>query len=217
MTDYGLDLAVIGNGRIAALVEPSVAHRVVVLSALRRRSGVLPPARGRGGKRLLRRGAGPPGRDPLRICAQHRHRRHRADRPATAARCASPISRRASAITAASSARRRLCGSSSRSPGMPRITIRLRPTHHYGKPVRVALGRQQPHPLLARRGAGAAHHRCAALLYRERGPFVLTQPVHLVFGPDEPFKGDARDHLPRVFRAHPRLLAGMGAAAVHLA
>ncbi len=32
----------------------------------------------------------------------------------------------------------------------------------------VALVRQQPHPLLARRGAGAADHRCAALACGER-------------------------------------------------
>ena len=34
MTEYALDLAVIGNGRTAALVEPSGAHRVVVPAAL---------------------------------------------------------------------------------------------------------------------------------------------------------------------------------------
>ena len=33
MTDYGLDLAVIGNGRTAALLEPFVSHRMVGASA----------------------------------------------------------------------------------------------------------------------------------------------------------------------------------------
>ena len=55
MTDYGLDLAVIGNGRTAALVDPTIAHRVVVPAALRQRSGVLPPDRRQRGKGLHRR------------------------------------------------------------------------------------------------------------------------------------------------------------------
>ena len=42
-----LDLAVVGNGRIAALVDKQRPARLVVLSPLRQRSGVLPPDRGR--------------------------------------------------------------------------------------------------------------------------------------------------------------------------
>ena len=66
--------------------------------------------------------------------------------------------------------------------GMPRITIRLRPTHDYGKPIGIAVVRQQSHPLLARRGAGAPHHRRAALLYRERGAVRPDAAGALVFG-----------------------------------
>ena len=54
----------------------------------------------------------------------------------------------------------------------------------------------------------------APLSYIENeASFVLTRPVHMVFGTDEPFEGRDREHLPRFLRAHPRLLAGMGAAA----
>ena len=75
-----LDLAVIGNGRIAALVDTRAPAGVVVLSPLRQRSGVLPPDRGRRGKRLLRCACWT-GRVASRValCAQHRHRRHPAD------------------------------------------------------------------------------------------------------------------------------------------
>ncbi len=71
--------------------------------------------------------------------------------------------------------------------GLPRIAIRFRPTHDYGKPVHS-------------RTLGSNHIRYAAgdtvvrlttdapLSYIEsESPFVLTRPVHMVFGSDEPF------------------------------
>ena len=74
--------------------------------------------------------------------------------------------------------------------GTPRITIRFRPAHDYGTPM--------PH-----RSLGSNHLRYwggetsvrlttdAQLLDIEREtPFVLTRPVHLVFGPDEAFADD---------------------------
>ncbi len=73
--------------------------------------------------------------------------------------------------------------------GMPRITIRFRPTHRYGVPVE-------------RRSSGSNHIRYwrdevpvrlttdAPLSYIENeASFVLTRPVHMVFGTDEPFEG----------------------------
>jgi GH15 family glucan-1,4-alpha-glucosidase len=73
--------------------------------------------------------------------------------------------------------------------GMPRITIRFRTTHRYGIPVPT-------------RSAGSNHIRYwrdevpvrlttdAPLSYIENeASFVLTRPVHLVFGTDEPFEG----------------------------
>jgi GH15 family glucan-1,4-alpha-glucosidase len=74
--------------------------------------------------------------------------------------------------------------------GLPRITIRMRPTSNYGKP-------------LPRRSLGSNHIRYAdeatfirltsdapVSLIDEESPFVLTRPLHLVFGPDEAFAGD---------------------------
>ena len=84
---------------------------------------------------------------------------------------------------------------------MPRITIRMRPTCDYGKP-------------LPRRSLGSNHIRYSddntvirlttdapLSLIDSEAPFVLTRPLHLVFGPDEPFTGDlektCRDFLER--------------------
>jgi GH15 family glucan-1,4-alpha-glucosidase len=74
--------------------------------------------------------------------------------------------------------------------GLPRITIRFRPTYDYGEPV-------------TRYSAGSNHIRYysdnltirlttdAPLSYIEReAPFVVTKPLHLVFGVDESFPGD---------------------------
>ncbi|HEX3672816.1 MAG TPA: glycoside hydrolase family 15 protein [Rhizomicrobium sp.] len=74
--------------------------------------------------------------------------------------------------------------------GLPRITIRFRPTCNYGEEM-------------AGRSLGSNHIRYwggetairlttdAPLSYIEReAPFVLTRPVHMVFGPDESFPGE---------------------------
>ena len=74
--------------------------------------------------------------------------------------------------------------------GLPRITIRVRPTHNYGESV--------PH-----RTFGSNHMRFvgadstvrlttdAPLSYVEKEtPFVLSRAVHLVIGADEPFPGE---------------------------
>ncbi|HEX4532943.1 MAG TPA: glycoside hydrolase family 15 protein [Rhizomicrobium sp.] len=73
--------------------------------------------------------------------------------------------------------------------GLPRIAIRFRPTQNYGQPM-------------ARRTLGSSHMRFegaeftvrlttdAPLSYIEKeAPFVLTHPVYLVLGADEPFVG----------------------------
>jgi GH15 family glucan-1,4-alpha-glucosidase len=74
--------------------------------------------------------------------------------------------------------------------GLPRVTIRMRPACNYG----------QPFP---QRSIGSNHVRfisdnCIIRLTTDapisliegEAPFVLTRPLHLVFGPDEPFTGD---------------------------
>ena len=71
--------------------------------------------------------------------------------------------------------------------GLPRITIRFRPTNNYGNPIR-------------QRTFGSNHIRYwesdtqirlstdAPLAYIEReASFVLTRPIHVVLGADEPF------------------------------
>jgi GH15 family glucan-1,4-alpha-glucosidase len=74
--------------------------------------------------------------------------------------------------------------------GLPRVTIRMRPACDYGKSF-------------PRRSIGSNHVRfisdgCIIRLTTDapisliegESPFVLTRPLHLVFGPDEPFTGD---------------------------
>ncbi len=74
--------------------------------------------------------------------------------------------------------------------GLPRITIRVRPTHSYGKPAR-------------RYSIGSNHIRfyedesvmrvttdAPLAMIENEAPFVLTRPVHMVFGSDEGFSGD---------------------------
>ncbi len=74
--------------------------------------------------------------------------------------------------------------------GLPRVTIRMRPARDYGKPF-------------PQRSIGSNHVRfisdnCIIRLTTDapisliegEAPFVLTRPLHLVFGPDEPFTGD---------------------------
>jgi GH15 family glucan-1,4-alpha-glucosidase len=74
--------------------------------------------------------------------------------------------------------------------GLPRITIRMRPTSSYGAPmVHKSMGSNH----VSYRSADAVIRLTtdAALSYIDReAPFVLTQPLHLVIGPDEPFPAD---------------------------
>jgi len=73
--------------------------------------------------------------------------------------------------------------------GLPRITIRFRPTHDYGEPMtHRTLGSNH----IAYWGKNGAIRLTtdAPLSYIEReAPFVLTRPVHLAFGTDESFPG----------------------------
>ena len=125
---------------------------------------------------------------PLGLCPQHSDRRHRL------------IDDKGSAVRITDFAPRfQIFGRTFRPPqimriiepigGMPRITIRFRTTHRYGEPV-------------ASRSSGSNHIRYwrdevpvrlttdAPLSYVENeASFVLTRPVHLVFGTDEPFEG----------------------------
>ena len=201
MIDHGLDLAVIGNGRTAALVDPCSR---IVWWCYPRFDGdpifcrLLSGKRGEG---ILRRRARRHGGLSVRIYPQHRDRLPRCSPTVTAARSGSPISRRAFANSAACSGRRSSIRIVEPIAGLPRITIRMRPTCNYGKPL--------PH-----RSLGSNHIRYSddatvirlttdapLSLIDGEAPFVLTRPLHLVFGPDEPFTGDlektCRDFLER--------------------
>jgi GH15 family glucan-1,4-alpha-glucosidase len=81
--------------------------------------------------------------------------------------------------------------------GLPRITIRVRPTSSYGVPTtEKSIGSNH----VTFRGTDVVVRLTtdAALSYIDReAPFVLTRPLHLVIGPDEPFPAD----LPATCRA----------------
>jgi len=84
--------------------------------------------------------------------------------------------------------------------GLPRIAIRVRPTQFYGNAVKRQVAGSSHitygEPPLARLTTDAP------LSYvQQETPFALVRPLHLVFGPDEPFMGDitstVRDFLER--------------------
>ena len=106
MTDFGLDLAVIGNGRTAALLEPSTR---IVWWCLPRFDGdpvfcrLLAGDEEKGFSDVVLDGLV---ETHSEYHAQHRHRGDRARPTQTARPSASPISRRASGISAASCGRR---------------------------------------------------------------------------------------------------------------
>ena len=73
--------------------------------------------------------------------------------------------------------------------GLPQITIRLRPCQHYGKPVGCRISGSNHisygEPALLRLTTDAP------LAYvEEETPFALTHRLHLVLGADEPFAGE---------------------------
>ncbi len=87
--------------------------------------------------------------------------------------------------------------------GLPRITIRYRPTHNYGEPItHRTLGSN--HISYWGKNGVIRLTTDAPLSYIDReAPFVLTRPVHLAFGTDESFPGNL-DLTCREFREHTR-------------
>lgn len=186
MNDYGLDLALIGNGRTAALLEPS--SRIVwwcfprfdsdpVLSRL------LAGDEEKGFFEIAIEGFHETKSDYLRntpivvteLTDQHGGRVRVTD--------FAPRFRNLDRIYRAP----QLIRIVEPIAGMPRITVRLRPTAHYGRPA-------------TQRTIGSNHIRYltgdnpvrlttdAPISYIEReASFVLTRPIHLVLGSDEPF------------------------------
>ena len=74
--------------------------------------------------------------------------------------------------------------------GLPRITIRVRPTSDYGTPIEDrSLGSNH----ITYRGKDVAIRLTTdgPISYIEKeAPFVLTKPIHMVLGPDELMTGD---------------------------
>jgi GH15 family glucan-1,4-alpha-glucosidase len=189
MTDFGLDLAVIGNGRTAALIDP-VGRYVWWCFPRFDADPVF--------CRLLsadeEKGFSDVVLDDM-VDYQAEYRRN------TAVVTTTLTDRRGGAVRITDFAPRfRQFGRVFRPPqmiriiepiaGLPRITLRFRPTHDYGHPF-------------AHHSIGSNHIRyvhdgtvirltCdAPLSFIEReAPFVLTRPLHLVFGADEQFQGD---------------------------
>ncbi len=189
MRDYGLDLAVVGNGRTAALVDPQA--RIVWWCAPRYDGDPL-------FCRLLagteEKGFADVVLDDLADCHSEYLRN-------TAVVVTTLTDRQGNAVRITDFAPRfQQFGRVFRPPqlfriiepvrGLPRITIRVRPTHRYGRPI-------------SRRSGGSNHIRwhedatCLRLttdaplsLIESEAPFVVTRALHLVFGPDEPFTGE---------------------------
>ena len=74
--------------------------------------------------------------------------------------------------------------------GLPRITIRVRPTHSYGKPLkRSSLGSNHIRYVEEESNFRVTTDAPIAMVENET-TFVLTKPVHMVFGSDEAYPGD---------------------------
>src|SRR6266508_3846592 len=189
VTDYGLDLAVIGNGRTAALVDPSSR---IVWWCFPRFDGdpvfsrLLAGDEEKGFSDVVLEGCAETKSDYVRNTAivtttmQDRHggavritdfapryyQLGRTFRPPQLIRIIEPIA------------------------GLPRITIRVRPTHHYGhQTTQQAMGSNH-----IRYSGGELSLRLttdAPLSYIDReATFVLTRPLHIVLGSDTPFDGN---------------------------
>ena len=185
MNDHGLDLAVIGNGRTAALVDPSSR---IVWWCFPHFDGDPIFSRLLAGKE--EKGFSDVVLDDL-ADVQSEYLRN------TAIVSTVLTDRHGGAVRITDFAPRfRQFGRVFRPPqlyriiepiaGLPRITVRVRPTHGYGRPFsRHSIGSN--HIRYINEGTVIRLTTDAPLSLIEReSPFVLTRPLHLVFGPDEP-------------------------------
>jgi GH15 family glucan-1,4-alpha-glucosidase len=189
MTDHGLDLAVIGNGRTAALLEPTgrlvwwcyprfdgdpVFSRLLAGDEEKGFCDVVLDGVASYQSEYLRNTAvvsavltdSQGGAVRITDFAPRFRNYGRMFRPPQLIRIVEPLS------------------------GLPRITLRMRPTHSYGEPI-------------VQRSSGSNHIRYwggdivvrlttdAPLSYIDReAPFVLNRTISLVLGPDEPVPGE---------------------------
>jgi GH15 family glucan-1,4-alpha-glucosidase len=188
VTDYGLDLAVIGNGRTAALVDP--AARIVWWCF----------PRFDGDPVFCRLLAGAEEKGFTDVVLEDFVETSSAYLRNTAIVATTMRDRHGSAIKVTDFAPRFYhLGRTHRPPqlirmiepvaGLPRISIRIRPTHdHGGTSMQRAIGSNH-----IRYTGGEVALRVttdAPLSYIDReAAFVLTRPLHLVFSSDTPFEG----------------------------
>jgi len=187
--DHGLDLAVVGNCRTAALVDPTA--RIVWWCF---------PAFD-GDPIFCRLLAGTEEKGFSDVVLADMVEFHSEYLRNTAVVCTVLTDRRGAAVRITDFAPRfRQYGRTFRPPqlfrivepiaGLPRITVRVRPAHRYGQPFR-------------RHSIGSNHIRyvegntvirlttdAPLSLIEQEAPFVLTHPIHLIIGPDEPFTGE---------------------------
>src|SRR6202790_4485225 len=189
MTDHGLDLAVIGNGRTAALVDPTarlvwwcfpnfdgdpIFCRLGAGQEEKGFSHVVLDDMAEYQSEYLRNTAivstvltdSHGGAVRITDFAPRFRRYGRVFRPPQLFRIIEPIA------------------------GLPRITVRVRPTHSYGKPFpRHSIGSN--HIRYLNEGTVIRLTTDAPLsLIEHESPFVLTRPIHCIFGPDEPVTSD---------------------------
>jgi GH15 family glucan-1,4-alpha-glucosidase len=72
--------------------------------------------------------------------------------------------------------------------GLPRITLRVRPTHNYGEHAGQHATSSNHIRYQGDQVIRLTTDAPLSMIERE-SPFVLTRPLHFVFGPDEPFTG----------------------------
>jgi len=188
MTDYGLDLAVIGNGRTAALLDPS--SRIVWWCLPRYDSDPV-------FSRLL---AGNEEKGFSDVVLDGFVETRSSYMRNTAIVVTELVDRNGAIVRITDFAPRfRGLGRIHRPPqivriiepiaGTPRISIRIRATHRYGEPVTTRTSGSN-HIRYWRDDVNVRVTTDVPLSYIEsEAPFVLTRPAHMVFGADEPFEG----------------------------
>ena len=187
---------------------------MVVLSPLRPRSDLLPSAFGRRGEGILRRRARQYGRFPIRIPPQYRggvdgaHRSQRRRRPHYRFRPSLPAIRPRLPAAATHPDDRAGGGAAAHHASFP-PDARLRTGVH------PSFRRQQSYPLHPRVDGHPAHHRCAAVLHRERSSFRAHAAAPSRVRRRRALSRRARNHLPRILRPHHRLLDGLVAGSLH--
>ncbi len=189
MIDHGLDLAVIGNGRTAALVDPTGR---MVWWCYPRFDGDPIFCRLLAGDE--EKGFSDVVLDEM-VDFQSEYRRN------TAIVCTVLTDRQGGGVRITDFAPRyRQFGRMFRPPhllriiepiaGLPRITIRFRPTQDYGHPItKHSVGSNQIRYHHDETVIRLTTDAPLSLIERE-APFVLSRPLHLVYGVDEQFQGD---------------------------